>query len=104
SVDACLPPSAVRTLRHDEIQIGVVSVEEQQERIVDHAEAAGVGFGDRITVQEHGDALAEAAVPVLQRHLLTGRGEQCDVADLSAGADRRAVEEPAAAEYRMVLA
>ena len=99
------PPRAVLRRREGDLDVFVMGVEAQQERVVRDRLAAAVDLGDAVAVEEHRDALAEAGVPVLLGHLLPGRGEPRDVRQgrealgAAAAADRLTREEPAPAEF-----
>src|SRR3546814_21096588 len=52
------------------VDLLVVGVEEQQERVVDDALAPGVGIGDRVAVEEQADGQRVTGGPVLVGPLL----------------------------------
>src|SRR3546814_16074148 len=71
------------------VDLLVVGVEEQQERVVDDALAPGVGIGDRVAVEEQADGQRVTGGPVLVGHLLAVGLAPADVAGAP---DRSAVE------------
>ena len=89
-----------RGLRQGERDRLPVAVEQDQQRLADDRLAALVLVVDQVAGQPDSQALDEAGVPVLVRHLLARRVEERDVLDVRA-ADRPAQEELPALEDRL---
>src|SRR5262245_1288593 len=93
-----LPP--LRLGEHELDALGM-RVEHEVETVVHDAASVIVAGRNRVAVEEEAERLGEARLPVLLRHLRSGRGEPADVADL-APADRPSLEPAAPAEHGML--
>ena len=98
------PHLAVRLGRQGEGHRVGRGVVEEQEAVVDHLLAARVRLGDRLAVEEHGDRLGVAVVPVGVGHVLAGRGEPRDVVEVGLAAVLGAAREEAASTQHGVVA
>ena len=97
-----LPGVAPSDAREGEGHRLVIGVEQQEKRVVGVLLAAASRL-QCVTVEEHAERLREALCPVVFFHLVAGRREPRDVADLRA-MDRSALEERPPSEHAVLLA
>src|SRR5205085_9641607 len=98
-----LPPDTERLGREGEVNRLVPGVEEDEERVVLHRLAVPAPLRDGVTIEEDGQRLGEALLPLLVGHLVARRVEPDDVG-YALAAERPALEPLAPPQNWMALA